>query len=389
MKQLLLVLISFLALPGFSQNWSNVSFVHSSGRMLKDGAGETIRLNGVNLGGWLLWEGWIWGGGLKSEHQIDKQVGALYGQDSIAVFKAKVRQNYIQEADIRQIASRGMNVVRVPFNHTLLESDEQPFVYKEAGFRVLDSLLLWCERHDVYAVLDLHAAPGGQNVFFIADPDKVSLWKSELNQERTVALWHAIAKRYADRGIIAGYDLLNEPKVNAPADLLKLYERIIDTIRTVDSHHLLIVEGNNLAQQFDVFKTAPDPNMAFSFHYYTWFNERDKLRTLTPYPTVGERLNVPMWCGEWGEDSNENLTEIRQLLDNPAYGFCGSAFWTWKKVYKDNNKMPLSEILLPADAQVVIKWLTGMGKRPTPEEARAGWIAFLTAIQSSQCRVSE
>ena len=52
----------------------------------------------------------------------------------------------------------------------------------------------------MYVVLDLHAAPGGQSGYFIADPQgKKRLWDDETYQQRTVALWKAIAARYHDR----------------------------------------------------------------------------------------------------------------------------------------------------------------------------------------------
>lgn len=383
-----------MLLSGAFSQWSNTAFIHSSGRNLLDGAGRKIELNGVNLGGWLLWEGWIWGGGFKSETQIDQKVAALYGKDSVAAFKRNIHWNYISEADIRQIGSLGLNVVRIPFNHTLLESDEQPMVYKPEGFRLLDSVLKWCEKHKVYAVLDLHGAPGGQNSFFISDPDKANLWRSEQARKRTVALWHAVSKRYANRGIIAGYDLLNEPKVSDNGALVKLYQRIIDTIRTVDRNHLLFVEGNNLAQKFEPFvldtgkgklPVLNDQNLAYSFHYYTWFNEKNKLRTLQPHIDFCTNMNVPMWCGEWGEDSEANLEEVRHLLRDPDNGFCGTAFWPWKKILKDAKKPPVSGITFPADAKVVINWISGMGAKPTPEQAKAGWKEIFSAVRSENC----
>ena len=118
------------------------------------------------------------------------------------------------------------------------------------GWVYLDRLLEWCTRHDVYVVLDLHSAPGGQSDIFVADPDEKKLWQSEENEERTVALWRAIAARYKDEKIVAGYDLLNEPGFPNPAELIELYLRIITAIREVDPYHMVIIEGNNLTTDF-------------------------------------------------------------------------------------------------------------------------------------------
>ena len=64
-----------------------------------------------------------------------------------------------------------------------------------------DNLLKWCAENKMYLFLDMHALPGGQgNDVNISDNDKSkpSLWESEENQRKSVALWKKIAERYKD-----------------------------------------------------------------------------------------------------------------------------------------------------------------------------------------------
>ena len=100
-------------------------------------------------------------------------------------------------------------------------------------------------------ILDLHAAPGGQgNDLNIADrdPSTPSLWDSEANKQKTIALWRKLATRYVNEPFIGGYDIINEPnwgfqdtandkhglkeKGNAP--LRQLMMDITKAIREVD-----------------------------------------------------------------------------------------------------------------------------------------------------------
>ncbi len=96
------------------------------------------------------------------------------------------------------------------------------FEYNEEGFKTIDTLLTWCEENEMYLILDLHAAPGGQSAGGIADynPSNPSLWESEVNKNYTVELWKTLAERYDDEEWIGGYDLINEPAwdlgANAP-----------------------------------------------------------------------------------------------------------------------------------------------------------------------------
>jgi hypothetical protein len=178
-------------------------FVHADGTLIRDEQNRPLHLRGVNLGGWLSWEGWIFGGGFESQTTILGRLGSLVGPETAGAFRDAVHARFIAEPDIARIAAMGFNVVRVPLNCRLLEDDARPDAYKEAGWQVLDRLLGWCEAHRVYAVLDLHSAPGGQSKLFMADPADPAkgavLWSDEACQARTVALYEDPA------GLVSGY----------------------------------------------------------------------------------------------------------------------------------------------------------------------------------------
>jgi aryl-phospho-beta-D-glucosidase BglC (GH1 family) len=139
--------------------WDNTSFVHRQNQQILSGQNNVIKLDGVNLGAWLNWEGWMWGGGFIPEKELSINMQSLTGTDVFNSFRDSVYKNFITKADIKKISLLGFNVVRIPFNHTILEEDTNPFVYKESGWKILDSVLKWCEDYNVYAVLDLHSAP--------------------------------------------------------------------------------------------------------------------------------------------------------------------------------------------------------------------------------------
>ena len=47
--------------------------------------------------------------------------------------------------------------------------DMNPRVLKQSGFKHLDRVIDICARHGIYTILDLHAAPGGQNTDWHSD----------------------------------------------------------------------------------------------------------------------------------------------------------------------------------------------------------------------------
>lgn len=336
---------------------------------------------GVNLGGWLLWEGWIFGKGFTAQSAIADQLTELVGHEETSRFRDGIYRNFVAESDLAKIVELGFNSVRVPVSWRLLEDD--------AGWRVLDRLIDDCEKRRLYVVLDLHAAPGGQSRLFICDPGKAgdAVWNSPDSQLRTIALWQAIAQRYRDRTTVAGYDLLNEPMAPGGTALVDLYHRIIAAIRAVDPQHLIILEGNKLATDFSMFSRPLTDNQAYSFHIYNWFGD-DRAKRLAGYRALSVSQNLPVWCGEFGENNYEMIRTTVHMFDAPENGFCGWSFWTWKKA---PTKFPgLVTVKVPPDWQAVMNWIGAwFGRRPGRAQAVAGINNFLQSVRLEHCQLDE
>lgn len=388
-KSKLSFLFLFFLIAGLGKLYSQAGFIHRQGKTIVDGSNQPINLRGVNLGGWLLWEGWIYGGGLMSETDIMNRMSKITGKTNAEQFHQQIYDNYITEDDIAAISQSCFNVVRIAFNHDLLEDDASPYIYKQSGWKILDSTLSWCEKHNVYAVLDMHGAPGGQSNLFVADPapSGQQLWDIEDNKLRTIALWKAIADRYKNKTIIAGYDLLNEP---APGPwpfgnyfLVDIYTRIIQAIRTVDNNHMMILEGSAAATDFSMFNsTLLDNNMSYSFHIYTWFGE-DPKAGVAAYKSLIDNNNVPLWCGEWGENTTAILDTTKRALQDPLNELSGWSFWTWKKVPSTNSQPYFGGIQASLLWMKLTKWISDSTWNPKPSynEAIQGMNEFINAVK--------
>lgn len=363
---------------------SQDGFVRLKGKSLVDPSRQPVTLHSVNVGGWLLWEGWMWGGGFTKESVIKKRLLDLLGEDAYLSFIKRYYSNYITEKDIALIARRGFNSIRVPFNYRIFNPENEDDIN---GFSIIDQLISWCKKYKLYVILDMHAAPGGQNNLFISDPEKIKLWDSEQNQQKTYQLWKQIAARYKNDTTVAGYDILNEPDAKNTATLFHFYQELIDSIRSVDNNHLLIIEGNKLAHNFDQFPAKFTDDQIYSYHYYPWFQENNKLKSLNKIIS-GIETDLPFWCGEWGEDTPGNLKEISSLFSTRT-NLCGTAFWTWKRVYKNNNRYPVYSITSTADWNRIVSWLTHGISKPSKEQAAKGIEEFLKAIEIDNCSFSE
>lgn len=210
-----LTIIVFAILPEFSGAASAQGFLHTSGTRIVDGNGNEVIFHGMGLGGWLLPEGYMLytSNFADSPSKLRSTIAALIGETNTEQFFETYRANFMTKRDVDSLAHWGFNEVRLAMNYSLMTPRDTPGVYLESGFALIDSLLSWCESSHIYLILDLHAAPGGQNPAGHSDYDPAypSLWDTVLNRTRTVELWGKLAQRYASKRWIAGYDLLNEP----------------------------------------------------------------------------------------------------------------------------------------------------------------------------------
>ena len=95
-------------------------FIHADGKRLVDGHGDTFAIKGINLGHWLVPEGYMFKfKQARSPSEISDFFDALIGREEAARFWKDFRDVYITEEDVRFIKAAGFNTVRVPLNWRL------------------------------------------------------------------------------------------------------------------------------------------------------------------------------------------------------------------------------------------------------------------------------
>lgn len=364
------------------------TFLHTRGHDIVDGQGNRVLLRGVGLGNWLLPEGYMWkfGSGGDRPRKIENIVAELAGEDYAAEFWREWRRNYITEADIRRIAELGYNSVRPALNARIFLTEGDSARYIEESFVLLDSLIRWCDRHDLYVIIDMHGAPGGQTGANIDDSpnDQPELFMDPRNRDRLVDLWVKIAKRYRDEPTVAAYDLLNEPlpaHTGAAEEyghmVEPLYKRLTAAIRAVDPHHMITIEGVNWSNDWSIFGPPFDDNLIYQFHYYCW-DRPDNLNDISHYIARRESLDAPVWVGETGEKGNTIYWGTTQYFEANNIGW---SFWPWKKM--DTRNTPYS-INRPADWDAIAAYSRGE-EAPPGTVARRAFDELLENIRLVNC----
>ncbi len=360
-------------------------FLRAEGAEIVNDDGPVL-LRGIGLGGWLVPEGYMLNSTAvaNSPTEIKNAIIDLIGETETDAFFERYRSNFITERDIDSIAAWGFNSIRLPLHYELLIPRDNPRQYLESGFAIIDSLLKWCERKQIYLILDLHAAPGGQNDEAISDYDSnyPSLWESEENKQRTIALWGEIAKRYFNKQWIGGYDLLNEPKWDLGADnapLRELFIRITDTIRTVDTNHIIFIEGNWFATSFTGLTPPWDNNLVYSFHKY--WNENN-VSSINYILSIRSQYDVPIWLGESGENSNSWFTDLIKLTEENNIGW---SLWTIKKFSGINSLM---NVKISPQYQAILNYWNGIAPKPSQLFSIVALQTMTDALKIENCKIN-
>jgi endoglucanase len=133
----------------------NQTFLKRDKTSIIDSQGKPVHLKGVNFGGWLMMEAYFVYAPSLAQQVFEKEFAKQCGAKALNGLIEKFRDNFITEADFKQVASWGMNCIRLPF-HYKVAADVQAISY-------LDQAIVWARKHKVYLILDLHAAYGAQN----------------------------------------------------------------------------------------------------------------------------------------------------------------------------------------------------------------------------------
>ena len=365
---------------------SNAYYTTKGQNIVDRTTGDSVVLKGWGIGGWLLPEGYMWGSNLNCPSKIEPAVIALIGDTNATEFWRLYHWNWLSESDVKKMACWGANSLRIPINANVIQPrsgqpSKPPFIYDPAGWLILDSLVQWCNRYQIGIIWDMHGAPGSQNGENISDGSGeqggAKLWGDTATYwPRCIDLWFKIADRYKNEKCIIGYDLLNEPLYGG-ALLRKLYVRLTDTIRIVDTAGIIFAEGDNYATNFS--QVTP-MNWDKKNHLCVAFHSYPPTGGSGNYGSLRTTYNIPLWQGETGEQSPANSNAIAAC--NQAN--VGWSWWTHKKFNYSTQPWNCPKT---NGFQTILNYWNNGGNKPNADSAKKWLFDQAQRTNSSYCTV--
>jgi len=357
---LLLASMAWSCAQNVDATTEEVTFVQVKGHDLIKPDGEKLFIVGTNLGNWLNPEGYMFGfQRMNAPRQINDLFSHLVGPDAAAEFWQQFKDNYITRDDIEYIASTGANTIRLPFHYKLFtDEDYMGLTSSQDGFARIDSVVSWCRDANLYLILDMHDAPGGQTGDNIDDSYGYPwLLESEKSQQQFCDIWRTIADYYKNEPVILGYELINEHiatyfdnQDELNAKLEPLHKRCVAAIREVDPNHVILIGAPQWNSNFEPLKdTDYDPQLMFTCHRY---GGDPTPAAIQSYIDFRDKSNRPMYMGEIGHNTDEWQAEfVKTMKDNNI----GYTFWPYKK--RENSCM--MGIQMPEEWEEVVRFAEG------------------------------
>lgn len=196
------------------------------------------------------------------------------------------------------------------------------------------------------------------------------LWGSTARKAGVIKIWQQLATRYKNNQTIAGYDLINEPRIASPRTIANTTTEYrnwqidcVKAIRAIDPNHVIAIEclGNSM---FKGFVPLPFPNIIYSPHGYSPLKITHQginaylgstaTETSNPYPApsgsyvadyfpnvsywadplnFGKANTAVIWIGEFScinwarKNSKGEWTSTRWIQD--CIKFMEEAGWSW------------------------------------------------------------
>jgi endoglucanase len=280
----------------------------------------------------------------------------------------EIKKDQYTLSDFINIKSLGIDVVRLPIRLTAMTDESANYVLNPVFFQKLDYALDIAEQTGMNIIIDNHAFPLNNQ------------------DQKLFKIWKQIATHCKDRSELIYYELMNEPggdylKNNWPT----IQGKLIDSIRTVDKTHKIIVTATVTNGKID-FEKLPfytDANLIYTFHFYkpflfthqgAWWTQIKDVSGI-PFPYNKERMpECPpelKGTGEWGDELFYNyptegtLEKIKQSIDeivNFAKNrnvklYCGE-FGVYMKSVENNERVKWYKVVTDYLNYKNIPWTT-------------------------------
>ncbi len=343
-------------------------YLHVRGKEIVDGNDQVVHLRGVNIGGWLVTEGWMNGQTDDKGRGAIEQLENRFGPEKAAELLKVWQDHWFTAKDLDLIQSWGFNLIRVPFGWRNFQDADGKWMRDEKGdidFSRLDWVTREAAKRGIHVVVDLHIWPRQLEKDGYGIPSRWTEDGKKVRAQMSV-LWGEVAKHFKGNAGIAAFDVINEPEGspwNAP------HRAFQEAIRKEDPDRMIITEWSG----YEWMKRDFPINAVYSDHYV--FDNPEKLDKYRASLAAHPDIQVPVFLGEMksAADTADSARWLAEAMNQNGWSW---AIWTYKAVdcggWAAFNYDKSLEYDLSKDSyeRLMDKWTRGLSQWQNPAEPK-------------------
>ncbi len=304
--------------------------------------GDKVNLRGINLGSWFLPEMWMtpWVqtppegspfGKVPDSVTLWATLEKRLGADAMERIRKAWRTTWMKPEDFRRIREAGFDHVRVPFTSEMLD--------EPGGMEWLRKSVKDANAAGLYAILDMHGAPGRQSADHTTGQAGVNrFFFDPAHVEKAEKIWASLGRVFGKHPGVAAFDLINEPTgAPNPATLHLVYNRLYHAVRKGAPDTIVIIDDG-----YKGFDTTPHAdvagwtNVVYSLHFYNFDakSKDDHLNSLDGrMPRTLELRgyrNAPLYVGEFNIEPHSTPDTMARFTKTLTDNDISWAMWTYK-----------------------------------------------------------
>ncbi|KXL41923.1 MAG: glycoside hydrolase family 5 protein [Acidomyces sp. 'richmondensis'] len=276
------------------------------------------KIRGVNTGGWFVLEPWITPSifeatpsNVVDEYTFCQTLGKTEAESRLQQHWS----TWITESDFAEMASIGLNFVRIPIGYwSVSPLPGDPYV--QGAYEYLGEALNWAQSNNLMVMIDLHGAPGSQNGFDNSGRRGPIDWTQGNTIAQTHTALNKIRDDYASHPAVAAIELVNEP-LGPDLDMDTVRQFYMDGWGDLEDSHVAITfhdafEGVNSwndwgsgmwalmedTHHYEVFDSG-SLQMSLSEHISTACSFGASMATNNKWTVAGEWTGAMTDCAQW------------------------------------------------------------------------------------------
>ncbi len=304
------------------------------------------------------------------------------------VVKIGHREPYVDETgarDMDKLANWGANIARIWIQPRRKEWNTEEEYFNVLGPHIdyADRMAAEAAKRGIWSVIVLGSCPGFKNT-----KENSAYVTKEFRAEVMVKVWQMIARRFAGRPLIYGYDIMNEPGV---PNWDELFKTVVDEIRKIDPKTGVITESiktywpKEMRVIYSVHPYQPHSvthqgvggrSLRYSYPGYVdgvyWDKEqmrldrRDLVEFCEKHPDA--RILIGEFsCVSWARGAEKWIADAIDLYDEYGWDWCyhcyGGSFPGWNvEVDHDEDYAPMKWVKADGDTARKKALLKGLSR---------------------------